>query len=242
MLLNAVFYVVLTGVVTMTFLSAGLAMTRSAAHRAAQPYLAAGYLRALDALQATIANQLRTGQGPNPLPAITPIPAACVDSGNSCRYTAAETIDLSSPGSVVQTACDPSQSNCASNVQTNGYVNEGRIAARITVTVAGADGTMLAARTMQVILRTLSVPPYVIVAGSRDATFDDVVSGHAAGDDGGIATATPDPCDTQTPAGTSSDTVVRVAYHNIATGQCSSGSGYGSVPYASATSVPGWTP
>jgi hypothetical protein len=84
---------------------------------------------------------------------------------------------------------------------------------------------MLATRDSDVTLRTMISPPYVAIAGARDATFDDVATGNLLGDDGGKPPATANPCAAGSP-GSSDDTVVRVAYKNAQTGACSDGSSW----------------
>jgi hypothetical protein len=242
-LAKALFYVALTGVVTATFLSAGLAMTRASIHRLAQTYVASGYQRAASTLQQTLAEDLRAGGLPSPLPSFTPLPETCVDSSNPCRYENTASIALTQSSVPAASAqCDSNQTNCASNEQANAYVQESRITARITVTIAAAaDGTVLAQRTGDVIVRTMKTPPYAVIAGSRDGTFDDVVGRHAVGDDGGALPATPNPCSSPLPAGISDDTAVRVAYRNQTTNACTDGSAWRTESY-STDSGSAWSP
>src|SRR6185437_14233856 len=115
MLAGALFYVALIALVATTILSAGFAMTRMSIARMAQPYLAAGYQRALASLQERVATQMQIG---GPAPAFTPIPSTCANA--SYTYKSIETIALT--GTSAPTAgpsCDTLQSNCASNVQAN---------------------------------------------------------------------------------------------------------------------------
>jgi hypothetical protein len=240
---NALFYVALVAVIATTFLSAGLAMTRATIHRLSKTYVAAGYQRAISSLQTTLANDMQSGALPNPLPTFTPIPSTCVDSSNPCKYMTAETIAFtqsSTPSPV--TVCDEAQSNCASNEQANVYVNESRVTARISVTVTTVDGIVLTTRTGDVVLRTMNTPPYVVLAGARDGAFDDIVSAHAAGDDGGAPPATPNPCAAVAP-GTADDTVVRVAYRNRTTNACTDGSSWRTASYNTRNrTASGWSP
>jgi hypothetical protein len=224
----------------MTFLSAGLTMTRMTGTRIAQTYLAVGYQRAVSSLRQSIAAHVQSVGAANPLPALTPLPPAC--AGTGCGFQTSATITLTSPNPAPAATCDASQSDCAQNEQANAYVNEGRIPARIVVTVTTSAGIQLATRSSDVILRTLATAPYVIIAGARDASFDDVASGHAAGDDGGTVPATPNPCASVAP-GTADDTVIRVAYENATTAQCTDGSSWRSSSYnAAGSSAPGWSP
>lgn len=138
--------------------------------------------------------------------------------------------------------CDASQNNCAPNVQSNGYVGENRIAARIMVTVLSAGGVPLATRSSDVIVRTTQTPPYAALAGARDGAFDDVTGGASPGDDGGTLPATPNPCGSAAP-GSSADTTVRVQYRNTATSACTDGSSFGNASYTTSPGAPaGWTP
>jgi hypothetical protein len=97
-------------------------------------------------------------------------------------------------------------------------------------------------RSTDVVLRTIATPPYVIVGGARDGSFDDIASSNAAGDDGGVPPATPDPCGTAAP-GIADGTSIRVAYQNAATNACSDGSTWRSSSYnVSTSSTAGWSP
>lgn len=240
MLAGALYYVALIVLVALTIVSAGMAMTRATIERMAQPYIAAGYQRAVTALQQTISSEMQSGGVPYPAPAFTPIPAACANT--ACTYKTAETIALTTAGAPANgSACDASQTNCAPNVERNAYVAESRLTAAITVTVTTTTGAVLATRSGDVILRTFSSPPYVAVAGTREGTFDDIASSHTAGDDGGAPPATPDPC--ASPAsGVADDTTVRVAYRNTSSGACTNGSSWSDSSYSSVTNSTGWSP
>jgi hypothetical protein len=225
----------------MTFLSAGIAMTRATIHRVAQTYVAAGFQRAEFTLEQALVNDLQQGAAPSPLPTFTPLPPVCVDSSNPCRYQTSETIAVTQTSqAAMSTVCDTTQTNCASNEQANSYVNESRVTARIGVNVIAADGSTLATRSVDVILRMMKTPPYFAIAGTRDATFDDVAAGNASGDDGGITPATPNPCATAA-LGTTDDTAVRVAYRNQITNACSDGSSWRTASYNSNSGVQGWS-
>jgi hypothetical protein len=242
MLANALFYVVLLAICAMTFLSVGLTMTRMTATRVAETYLAVGYERALSALQEAVAAQIQTSGLANPLPTFTPLPALCADGGNACAYETSATIAFPASSPVPMSSCDPSQNSCATNQQANAYINEGRVPARITVRVTTRDGTRLAMRTTDVLLRTIASPPYALIGGGRDGSFGDIASSQAQGDDGGTPPATPNPCGTLTP-GIADDTAIRVAYENAVTNACSDGSAWRSSSYTlSGASPSGWSP
>jgi len=213
MLANALVCVALVALAATTILSAGLITARISVHRLAQTYLSQGYQRALDTLETNVAAYAQAGPLPSPLPTFTPLPPLCASSNDPCAFTSTATISL------LRTDVT------AGNEEANVYVSEGRLAAHISVAVTAADGTVLAVRDNDVTLRTMASPPYVAIAGTRDATFDDVAAGNLLGDDGGSPPATPNPC-AAGPAGSSDDTVVRVAYKNAQTGACIDGSSW----------------
>ena len=241
MLANALFYVALIALAASTLLSAGAAMTRMTILRLSQSALASGYQRAASTLQLRLSSEIATHGFPSPLPSFTPLPQACAGGVSACDYTTSATIALTQAApETFAPACDPSSSNCASNEEANAYVGERRLSARITVTVNARDGTILAARAGDVVLRTFSVPPYVTIAGSRDGSFDEYAAARAPGDDGGTLPATPDPCATAAPA---NDTAVRVAYRNAVTNACSDGSAWRDGSYSiDGGSASGWSP
>lgn len=242
MLANALFYVALLAIAAMTYLSAGLAMTRVSASRIAQTFLSAGYQRAMSALQQRLSAQIAAGGTQGPLPVFTPLPPACAGVAGSCTYTTSAAIALTAAtGAAAPPGCDPAKSNCAENEEASAYVDEGRVAARITVSVVASGGTQVATRSSEIVLRTIATPPYVIVAGAQDDSSD-ALSAQAAGDDGGVPAATPNPCSAGV-SGTADDTTIRVAYRNAATNACSDGSLWRSKSYDSGGAAPaGWSP
>lgn len=241
MLANALFYVALIALAASTMLSAGAAMTRMTVLRLSQRALASGYQRAAAALQQRFASQLQMGGYPSPLPSFTPLPPECADDATPCKYTTTATIALTQKApEVAGTACDLSASSCASNEQANAYVDERRLSARITITVSAADGTPLAVRAGDILLRTFAVPPYVAIAGSRDGSFDGNAEARALGDDAGTPATMPDPCATAAPR---SETVVRVAYRNVVTNACADGSAWRDGSYTvNDGAAAGWSP
>lgn len=241
MLANTLFYVALIALAASTVLSAGAAMTRMTILRLSQSALGSGYQRAAAALQQRLSSEIAMHGFPSPLPSFTPLPQACADAGSPCKYKTDATIALTQPGAEAFSAvCDPSASNCAPNEEANAYVDERRLSARITVTVSAPDGSILAVRSGEAILRTFSVPPYVAIAGSRDGSFDGFTAARAPGDDGGMLPATPDPCASAAPT---EDTAVRVAYRNTVTNACSNGSAWRDGSYSiDGGSATGWSP
>lgn len=241
MLLNAVFYAALLIAVSLSFVSAGLAMTRAATYRLAGTYVAGAYENAGRTLQRTLSADMENGGLPSPTPSISPLPLACADP--ACRFMTGEAIayTIVTRGTPAP-QCDSSASNCAQNEQTNALVAEARVAARITITVTDAQKNVLLTRSEDLTFRTFRTPPYVAASDAREDAFDDVAAQAAQGDDGGLPAVTPNPCASPV-AGTSDDTSVRVAYENEENNACSDGSAWGNSSYSqSSQTAPGWSP
>lgn len=241
MLLNAVFYGALLALMATTVLSAGLAMTRASVHRIAQRYVASAYQAAQANVQLALASDMQSGGLPSPMPSPSPASARCVNA--SCTFKSTTAVAYTMVASATPSAaCDPAQTNCAIAEEQNPYIGEGRLTARISVTITDSNQHPLAARTGDVTFRTLRRAPYAVAAGFRDEGFDDVASGNASGDDGGVTPATPNPCASAGP-GTSDDTTIRVAYRNSVTNACSDGSILQSQSYTQQQNgAAGWSP
>lgn len=85
-------------------------------------------------------------------------------------------------------------------------MSEGRVRARIDATISTASGTVVAARSAQVLFRTMLVPPYAAVVGQLDGSFGPLRD-TGAGDDGGAV-----------PNGTAPGSLVDVVFRNASTG------------------------
>lgn len=227
-LLSAALYVILTAIVTFAVVGMGAAAARVSLTARARVYLPAAEHTAQTALLQTLATQMQTAGSASPAPSFSPLPVSCVDT--TCAMQTSATIELTQTDSPQTAAtCDPAQTNCAQNVQTNAYVNEGRVTARITAFVTASGGGVLASRSMDVAVRVTQTPPYAMLAGDR-------------GDDGGEAPATPDACESPA-AGPQSDTQVRVQYRNAADNSCSDASSFANASYSTSSgSPPGWPP
>lgn len=220
MLANAIVCVAIVAMAANAMLSAGLISERIAVRRLAQQYVAGEYARAMDALFSNVAGYGKAGGVPDPLPSISPLPPRCA-APRSCALTSSSTIELLrlDPNRSLPCTAD---SACALNEETNSFVREGRVVARIAVAVRAADGTLLATREQDVTVRTFAAPPYAAIAGASDRTLE---TRETIGEDAGTVPRTPDPCSTA-PAGQSADTVVRVAYVDTQTGECRDGSSW----------------
>lgn len=230
MLAPALLSLALIAVVVSTIAGAEVAAVRTEIQRLALTYVAATRERAIDVLQQQLSAGAQTGS-PFPLPTFAPLVPECAD-GPPCAYMGSATIALTSDdasGTPVQ-SCAAAAMRCAANEETDAYAKESRAVAVIVVTISGADGSVLVRRASDLVIRFVSVPPYALVGGAREGAFDDVVAADAAGDDGGLPPATPNPCAGSTP-GRSDDTVVRVALVNAQSGACADGSSWRSVTY-----------
>ncbi len=230
MLANALAGVALIALAANTILSAGLISERIAVRRAAQTYLNREYQRATQALISEIEPFARGGSFPDPLPSFT-FPPACVDERTPCGFTGSAQVSAQVADSGSSPAPCESAEACANNEQTNLYVAERRVVAKISVTVQAGDGSVLATREDDVTLRAFNAPPYVAIAGARDRASDAILINALPGEDAGRPPATANPCAAASP-GTSDDTVARVAYENAQTGACSDASAWRSSAYS----------
>lgn len=230
MLVNALSYLCVAAVVAVSVLGAGFSAARIAQRSYAQAFLPAAMAQARSAFISEVAAQIRTTGSAAGLAASATAPH-CINS--ACTILVTAQMQPVQTASAPAAVCDPAQSDCAANTQTNAYVAEGRVAARITVNIALQGGTVLASRAQDVVARTTQTPPYAAIAG--DAPAD-------AGDDGGAAPATPNPC-ASAAAGSSSDTQVRVQYRNAVTSACTDASTWSDAAYAQPPGAhAGWRP
>ena len=241
MLLGSLFSAAMMTLLAAAFLSAGLAMTHATIRRAAETYVASGLQIAVRDVQNRLSAAAQNGTLNSPLPAVSPAPPACADP--RCGFAVSESVQYiayASPGPSPAASCDPHGTNCALGEQTNAAVAEGRVSARITVTVTDANRNVLVTRSRDVTFRTFRSEPYAVLTGSRDDTTD-ITGASAAGDDGGLPAATPNPCSSAA-AGSADDTAVRVAYENAVTNACADGSSWQNQSYSQqAAQVPGWS-
>ncbi|TAM61872.1 hypothetical protein EPN52_01745 [bacterium] len=139
--------------------------------------IAAGALEhAQQQLIDAIASAVRAGGGVTPVPLPAPSTGLVSYAANLWRV---ET-------SVAQTGASGTQGGVlvAPSLQQSPGVAEGRIAARVTAVVRGADGTPLATRARMLTLRVLAAPPYAVVTGVLDAA---ALSIDEQGDSGGAS-------------------------------------------------------
>ncbi len=241
MLAGAAFMTAVIVLLSLTMLQAELAISRARIHQAAATYVAVGYARAASALE----NQIEAGIAAKtidprsgPFPASFSLPADCATHAVPCDFTVAARVNVDTarfipPVSFPSDCSDPSADNCGHNLQANGYVDEGRVSAMVTVIVSAPDGATLATRSTNLTLRTFANAPYVAVASARDRTFDDVAGNAAVGDDGGQIPGT---------AGVT-DTRVNVIYRNRVTGQQTAANTWQDASWSDGSAnTSGWSP
>lgn len=205
MLIRTLVVVALIVMLATTIVQACAALGRERVHRIASQAADAAFADALLAVQTQVASAIADGADPRTLSiAPSPPPTACaLTLPHGCALWVAATLQETTSawvGSGIEdaAACQP---RCASNVQENDAVSEGRIAFAIHVAVTGAARETFAVRQRNALFRTIRIPPYVALVGIRDATDEAIAAGSSAGDDAGL------------PA-----TVVTVRYVNAATG------------------------
>ncbi|HVS45794.1 MAG TPA: hypothetical protein VMS32_03935 [Verrucomicrobiae bacterium] len=205
MLLRTVVVVALIAMLAMTIVQACAALGRAAVHRTAAQAADDAFADDLAEVKTELATAIAGGADPRTVTiAPTPQPTTCaVATAGGCALSIGNTILATTASPVGDLVEDPASCapRCASNVQENDAIAEGRIAVAIHVTVTGASGEIFARRERYALFRTLRVPPYAALVGTRDATDEAVASGASTGDDAGL------------PA-----TVVNVRYVNATTG------------------------
>jgi hypothetical protein len=243
---NALVMIALLALVTTTILSAGLAMTRVAVYQGAQRVIAAGYEGAVSSIAGELSQEISSGKLvptalPSPLPELVPGSPAPACASAPCAYSTSYSAVLTTTRGITAGAtpapCGDADTNCATDLQENADVGEGRVTARISMNVSGADGTPILTRAEDVTFRLTDVPPYVTVVGTRDGTIDELAATATQGDAGGLASGSAS-CAAQS----SDDTSVHVQYYNTATQSCSDGSSWQTQGYSSAANdAPGWS-
>ncbi|HEY5256756.1 MAG TPA: hypothetical protein VIJ12_00050 [Candidatus Baltobacteraceae bacterium] len=190
MLLRALVVVALVSVLAATLLHACATLARARVHRIALAAAERTFALDLATIQRSLTTAIRDGADPRAVPiAPSPLPPACAlthDSGcslwASSRIAATTAVPI---GEGVETTA-PCRPRCADNLQGNDAVAEGRIGVAIDATVAGASGEVFARRRRFALFRTLRVPPYAALIGTRDATDESIARGGSTGDDAGL--------------------------------------------------------
>jgi len=226
MLIRTLFIVLLLATLGAAIVHSTASLARAEVHRRANIAADVAFNTAVVAIQASVVTAIAGGADPRALPTIVPTVApTCAapntestgvpNNGAACALTATtiivptttQEIGLSPEGSGSGSgnACAPL---CAINAQENDAIAEGRLAVHITVAVSGGNGgnvgggEIFASRDRYAIFRTMRIPPYVTLAGTRDTTADAIAAGTSEGDD----------------TGTPSLTTIGVRYVNASTG------------------------
>jgi hypothetical protein len=203
-----------------TLFQAAGAAALAALHR--QSILAAesGFTQSTQSAQSAIASAIAAG---SPLPAQIPAPApTCALSAESgCLLFERSQISLATM------TPSPCASGCATFLQQNDAVDEGRAAVSISVSVTNSAGNPVGSRGGTVLFRTLRVAPYALASGTLDSTLDGMAG---AGDIGGIAATA-----------ASAGTLLEVIYRNAQSGAVMPANVWNALP-ADAPLASGWSP
>jgi hypothetical protein len=226
MLIRTLFIVLLLATLGAAIVHSTASLARAEVHRRANIAADTAFNAAVVVVQASAVSAIAGGADPRALPTLIPAvaPTCAVattestgvpNNGAACALTTTTTIvptttqeiGISPEGSGggSGSACAPL---CAMNAQENDAIAEGRLAVHITVAVNGGSGgsagggEIFASRDRYAIFRTIRIPPYVTLAGTRDATADAIAGGTSEGDD----------------TGTPSLTTISVRYVNASTG------------------------
>jgi hypothetical protein len=167
-------------------------LVRARLLRAAQTAADHGAAAALAAIQTAGASAIAGGSDPRELRITPPSVAGCAapDQANCPLHVTVSfenTTTKWAVGAVPGASCAPL---CAVGMQENDAVAEGRLAERFRIRVIGSDGSVLAERDRYAVFRTFRAPPYLALAGTRDAGSDAIASGTSEGDDGGVPGST----------------------------------------------------
>lgn len=220
MLLRAIFLCFAVAVLGETLFQAAGAAALAAFHRQGIAAAESGFAESAQIVQSTIASAMAVA---------TPLPSQIPDPAPTCALSYTDGCALVEHSHIVIATASPSpcSSQCATFLQENDAVDEGRVAASISVTVTNAAGNLVASRRGTLLFRTLRVAPYALTAGTLDATLDGVAD---TGDIAGTA-----------PSATSSGTLVDVVYRNAQSGAIMPANVWNALP-AVAPPAQNWSP
>jgi hypothetical protein len=205
-------------------------LARARVHRVAVAAVATSFDVALAMTQAQLAGAIASGGDPRNLTLAMPSPkpsCASVRPDGTCALTIALTLASSATQTVGAAESNDCTPQCASNLQGNDAVDEGRFALHISASAAGPNGTVFATRDRYAIFRTTRLAPYASLIGTRDASGESIAGGTSEGED----------------AGAPALTTVNVRYVDAATGASMEGNAWQSRGWANAdASGTAWEP
>jgi hypothetical protein len=226
MLLRTLFVVAFLAALGATIVHATASLANARVHRRATLAVDRAVASALAAVQSAIATQIQSSADPRALQLEVPNTATSCAAyhASTCALTITTTLDATAEAAPSGSPCAPL---CASDVQGNDAIAEGRTSVRVRVVATGSDGTSLAMRDRYVVFRVWKVAPYVALAGTRDVSTDAIANGTSEGDD----------------AGTPAVTTVGVRYVNTRTGASVEGNAWSSQGWSNSNaSVTDWDP
>ena len=183
MLLRAMFLLALISLLGETIVHGAGALAQSSLRFRALSAARTEIAAAISNEQASIAQAIASKTDPRSVPLPSPEPTCVFSDGANCSIQAQAQLSLASAEpSATPSACP--EASCTIYLQGNDNVAEGRLAVNVFANVTASDGTVLASRSATVTFRTFNTAPYATLAGSLDATLDDIARGEN-GDDGG---------------------------------------------------------
>ena len=183
MLLRTIFLLALISLLSETVVHGAGALAQTALRFRASAAARTQIVSAVSVAENAIARAVASNEDPHSMPVPSPVPTCVASDSTGCRLSAQAQIAIPSVAPQATPGTCPA-TNCTVYLQANDTIAEGRIPVNVSATVNAADGTVLATRNATVLFRTFSAAPYVALAGSLDATLDDIAR-QQNGDDGG---------------------------------------------------------
>lgn len=188
MLLRTMFLLAFIVVLGETAVHAAGALAQSAVRRRATAAVQTEFERAVEMERAAIAQTIQTGGDPLAVPLPSPVATCLASDRDGCAIVVQTRVATASPApSASPPACGDAA--CATYLQANDRVMEGRVAIAIASTATGPNANTLATRSAVVRFRTFQTAPYAAMAGVADATMGTLFGG--GGDDGGATSGSP---------------------------------------------------
>lgn len=197
MLLRVIFLCFAIATLGETLFQGAGAVALAAFHRQGVAAAQVGFLESAQAAQSAIASAIAAGTAlPIQIPA--PQPTCALADTSGCLLLERSQIALATA------TPSPCTSQCATFLQENDAVTEGRVNVTVSVAVTNSAGDLVASRGGTILFRTLRIAPYALASGALDSSLDGIVG---TGDIGGTAATS-----------TSSGTLVDVIYRNAQSG------------------------
>lgn len=220
MLLRVIFLCFAIASLGETLFQAAGAAALAAFHRQGIAAAQTGFIQSAQSAQSAIAAAIAAGT-PLPTQFPAPQPTCALADATGCLLFERSQITLATA------APSPCASQCATFLQENDAVDEGRVDVTISVDVTNSAGDLVASRGGTVLFRTMRIAPYALASGTLDSSLDGVAG---AGDIGGTAATA-----------SSSGTLVDVIYRNAQSGAITPANVWNALP-AQPPATTSWSP